>query len=137
MLAVHALDRGLAARWLRRLAGAGFFPWGGKSFAGAGQAGTGINRVRLGGAGNHNLFPFETSLGQSAIDGERTIVLDYDLADNPGLIRAIHDEVRAIEPGLYLGPAMWKGAGGKKTLVLWFALDTRDAGSGTGPGLRS
>ena len=73
------------------------------------------------------------SRGRTAVDGRRTIGRDYELADNPGLIRAIQDEVREIEPGLYLGPAMWKGADGKKTLVLWFALDTRE----TGTGLRS
>ena len=43
---------------------------------------------------------------------------------NPGTIPKIHDEVREVAPGLFLGPAMWKGAD-KKTLVLWFALDSR------------
>ena len=42
----------------------------------------------------------------------------------PYLIRAIHDEVREIERGLFLGPAMWKSKDGPK-FVLWFALDTR------------
>lgn len=125
MLAVRGLDRGPLAGWIERLSAAAFFPWGGKSFAGAGNAGTGINRVQLGSAGRHNLFPFATSIAASALDGRDAIVLDYDLPENPGLIRAIHDEVRAIEPGLYLGPAMWKGRANQKTLVLWFALDTR------------
>ena len=51
------------------------------------------------------------------------IVLDYDLPDNPGVIRAIHDELREIEPQLFLGPAMLKAKAGPK-FVLWFALDT-------------
>ena len=51
--------------------------------------------------------------------------LDYDLADNPWAIRQIHDEVREVSPGLFLGPAMWKTEGAP-AFVLWFALDTRD-----------
>jgi hypothetical protein len=122
MLSVRGLDHGLPARALRRLSGAHGFPWGGKSFAGGGATGTGLNRVHLG--GRHQLFPFHTSLRPSVLDGAPCVVLDYDLPDNPGFIRAIHDEVRAIEPGLFLGPAMWKAKAGP-TLVLWFALDTR------------
>jgi hypothetical protein len=122
MLSVRGLDHGLPGRALRRLAGAEAFPWGGKSFAGDGETGTGLNRVHLG--GRHQLFPFLTSIRPSVLDGAPCVVLDYDLPDNPGLIRAIHDEVRAIEPGLFLGPAMWKAKAGP-TLVLWFALDTR------------
>ncbi|HEX3344729.1 MAG TPA: hypothetical protein VHS09_09165, partial [Polyangiaceae bacterium] len=122
MLSVRGLDHGVPGTLLRRLAGADAFPWGGKSFAGAGESGTGLNRVHLG--GRHQLFPFLTSLRPSVVDRAPCVVLDYDLADNPGFIRAIHDEVRAIEPGLFLGPAMLKAATGPK-LVLWFALDTR------------
>jgi hypothetical protein len=120
MLAVRGLDRGRASGVLRRFAAAHTFPWGGKSFAGRGVAGTGANRVHL--FGRHQLFHFHTSVGASVIDGAPTIVLDYDLPDNPGLIRAIHDEVRAVDEGLFLGPAMWKTARGPQ-LVLWFALD--------------
>jgi hypothetical protein len=110
MLSVRTLDHGLPGRVLRQLAGASAFPWGGKSFAGNG--------------GRHQLFPFMTSIRPSALDGAPCVVLDYDLPDNPRLIRAIHDEIREIEPGLFLGPAMWKAATGPK-LVLWLALDTR------------
>jgi hypothetical protein len=124
MLAVRGLDAGLAADALRGISGAALFPWGGKSFTSRDAAsGAGANRVHLG--GRHQLFPFLTRLGPSVVDGQPTVVLDYDLPDNPGLIRAIHDEVREVSPGLYLGPAMWKTASGP-ALVLWFALDTRD-----------
>jgi hypothetical protein len=41
---------------------------------------------------------------------------------NPGYIRKIHDEIREVSPGIFVGPAMWK-SGAKKTLVLWFGLD--------------
>jgi hypothetical protein len=122
MLAVRTLDHGARGEILRRIAGSSSFPWGGKSFAGGGETGTGINRVHL--FGRHQLFPFETSVRASAVDGAPCVVLDYDLPDNPRAIRAIHDEVREIVPGLFLGPAMWKTRGGPR-LVLWFALDTR------------
>jgi hypothetical protein len=133
MLAVRGLDRGGAFRLLRRLAAATRFPWGGKSFEGRGERGQGINRVHLG--GRHSLFPFLLERGTSRIDGAPCVVLDYDLPDNPGLIRRIHDEVREIEPGLLLGPAMWKsGDGGPPSLVLWFALDLREPARPIGHG---
>jgi hypothetical protein len=74
--------------------------------------------------GRQNLFPFATRFDASAIDGQPTLVLDYDLRVNPGYIRRIHDEIREVMPGLFLGPAMWK-SGEQRTLVLWFALDAR------------
>ena len=87
--------------------------------------GAGINRVFMPRVfGHQNLFPFNTSFGPSALDGKPTLILDYDLDANPGYIRHIHDEVREVAEGLFLGPAMWKGAR-EKTLVLWFALDSR------------
>jgi hypothetical protein len=100
------------------------FPWAGKSFSSRdATTGSGINRVRLG--GRHRLFPFRTRFGASVIDGMPAVVLDYDDPDNPGFIRAIHDEVREVSPGLYFGPACWKNAGGGTTTILWFGLDTR------------
>jgi hypothetical protein len=123
MLAVKTLDRGVGARAIRSLAGASFFPWGGKTFAGCGARGTGVNRLHL--IGRHQLFPFHTRIAESAIDGAPCVALDYDLPDNPGVIRQIHDEIREVSPGLFLGPAMWKTAKGRPVLLLWFALDTR------------
>ncbi len=123
MLAIARTGRGALARGLRRIAAARAFPWGGKSFSSSGrQHGRGINRVRLG--GRHLLFPFATEFCASRIDGEPTIRLDYDLDDNPSVIRHIHDEIREVSPGLFLGPAMWRSRD-KVTFVLWFALDTR------------
>jgi hypothetical protein len=124
MLAVRGLDRGPAFSLLRRLAAAVAFPWGGKTLDGRGERGQGINRVHLG--GRHSLFPFLLARGDSRIDGAPCVVLDYDLPDNPAVIRRIHDEVREIEPGLLLGPAMWKRDGDAPALVLWFALDLRE-----------
>lgn len=125
MLAVRGLPPGFKMP-LRRWASSSSFVWEGKTFAATSDTrGTGINRVHIPGVfGRQNLFPFETSFGPSAIDGKPTLILDYDLDVNPGYIRRIHDEVREVAPGLFLGPAMWKGAR-NKALVLWFALDSR------------
>src|SRR5580658_9972410 len=110
MLALRGVGRGVALRAIASLARRPGFAWAGKSFRATDTGtGTGINRVRL--AGRHRLFPFRTLFGPSVVDGRPCVVLDYDDADNPGLIRSIHDEVREVAPGLYLGPACWKREG--------------------------
>lgn len=126
MLVVRGIV-GPVAKSLRNWARSRSFVWEGKTFnAATDTRGEGINRVNVPGVfGRQNLFPFATSFGPSAIDGKPTLILDYDLDVNPGYIRKIHDEIRELSPGLFLGPAMWKGAADKKTLVLWFALDSR------------
>lgn len=126
MLAVRGVSLRAVATPLREFARSNSFVWEGKSFASTEeQRGRGINRVRVAGVlGRQNLFPFETHIGMSSVDGRAAIVLDYGLAENPGYIRKIHDEVREIAPGLYLGPAMWKGER-ERTTLLFFALDTR------------
>jgi hypothetical protein len=133
MLAVRGLGELPVAGLVRRFAASPAFVWDGKTFASTTDArGTGINRVSVPGAlGRQRLFPFDTRLGASLLDGRPAFVLDYDLDANPGWIRRIHDEIREVAPGLYLGPAMWKGARatGTATIVLWFALDTRTAPS--------
>ena len=125
MLAVRGLT-GALAKPLRRWAASRSFVWEGKTFqASSDTKGVGHNRVFIPNAlGHQNLFPFDTSFGPSAIDGKPTLILDYDLDANPGYIRRIHDEIREVAPGLFLGPAMWK-SGNDKALVLWFALDSR------------
>lgn len=125
MLAVRGLPPALAVP-LRRWAAAPTFVWEGKTFQAASDAhGMGHNRVHVPGLlGRQSLFPFATSFGPSSLDGNPTLILDYDLDVNPGYIRHIHDEIREVTPGLFLGPAMWKTAR-DKLLVLWFALDAR------------
>lgn len=125
MLAVRGLPAPLAEP-VRRWAASRSFVWEGKTFqATSDSRGTGHNRVFVPGVfGRQNLFPFQTSFGPSAIDGKPTLILDYDLDVNPGYIRRIHDEIREVAEGLFLGPAMWKRAN-DKILVLWFALDSR------------
>ena len=125
MLAVRGLPGGLAAA-LRRWAASPSFVWEGKTFQAASDThGTGYNRVFVPRAlGHQHLFPFDTRFGASAIDGKPALILDYDLSVNPPYIRHIHDEIREVSPGLFLGPAMWKTAK-DKVLVLWFSLDSR------------
>jgi hypothetical protein len=133
MLAVRGLP-GPIATPIRRWAAAASFLWEGKTFDAASDThGVGHNRVFGGGVlGRQNLFPFETAFGASAIDGKPTLVLDYDLAVNPSYIRHVHDEIREVSPGVFLGPAMWK-RGAAKTLVLWFALDATAAAAKSRP----
>jgi hypothetical protein len=125
MLAVRGLP-GPIAKQVRRWAASRSFLWEGKTFqASSDTHGVGHNRIFAPGVlGHQNLFPFDTSFGPSAIDGKSTLILDYDLEVNPGYIRHVHDEIREVAEGLFLGPAMWK-SGKDKTLVLWFALDSR------------
>jgi hypothetical protein len=112
------LGRGRARDGLRRFAESRYFPWDGKSFASKSAAhGSGINRVRMIG----DLFRFETRIAPSEVDGKPCLVLDYDLSPNPWPIRQIHDELRQVATGLFLGPAMWKTRAGAK-LVLYFAI---------------
>jgi hypothetical protein len=125
MLAVRRLDRGPVGAALRRFAASKSFVWAGKTFrASHAEGGRGINRVVLPPVlGRQDLFPFVTSIQPSLVDGRDTIVLDYDQPENPPYIRKIHDELRQVAPGLFLGPAMWQ-SGGAATTVLWFALRT-------------
>jgi hypothetical protein len=126
MLAVRYVEASPMARLVRAFAASRAFVWDGKTFAAkTDREGTGINRIQIPGAlGRQNLFPFATRFDASAIDGEQALILDYDLSDNPPWIRKIHDEIREIAAGLFMGPAMWKTVNGPITL-LWFALDTR------------
>jgi hypothetical protein len=125
MLAVRRLGFEPAAGAIRRFAASKRFAWAGKSFQAESDAsGRGINRISLPAVlGRQSLFPFATRFDASAVDGKRTIVLDYDRPENPAYIRRIHDEIREVSPGIYLGPAMWKSRS-KPTTLLWFALDT-------------
>lgn len=121
--AVGPLGQGLAHFALRQFSGSSIFPWAGKSFYTVGESsGMGINRVRLG--TTVKLFAFSTRIGPSAIDGDPCVILDYDRPENPFFIRAIHDEIRCVAPGLWLGPAMVKTKS-RPHLVLFFALHKR------------
>lgn len=57
---------------------------------------------------------------KSWMDGEETIVLDY--SKTSFLAKKIRDEIREVEPGVYLGKVWWG-----KTRILDFALTTKSA----------
>ena len=123
MLTIRRLERGPVFRQIRRLAASRRFPWAGKAFeSSSDEAGSGINRLRL--LGGRKVFPFDTVIEPSAIDGKPCIFLDYDKPQNPGFIRMIRDELREVSPGLFLGPAMVDNKKSPARLVLYFACDT-------------
>ena len=120
MLAVPVLPRWMFGL-LRRFAAWTLFPWRGKSFRSRDPGkGDGINRV-FGDSKPRRWFRFETFVAPSRAGSFDAFQLDYDNPDNPGLIRAIKDEVREVAPGLYLGLAylMWRK---QPRLILYFGL---------------
>ncbi|MBX3188067.1 MAG: hypothetical protein KF819_13680 [Labilithrix sp.] len=120
MLAWPSLaSRPSLASALRAFAGSRSFPWRGKTFRPFGESnGEGDNRVfseRL------RLFRFETSIAPSRAGDFDALQLDYDLPSNPPVIRSIKDEIREIEPGLWLGQAYLRTRA-RDVLWLYFAL---------------
>lgn len=119
MLAWPVLGRHpIAQRALRAFAASAPFPWRGKSFHAAPTRGHGINRVL---SDRLRLFRFDTFIGPSRAGDFDALQLDYDLPGNPPVIRSIKDEIREIEPGVWLGQA-YLHAGGRDRLWLYFAL---------------
>ncbi|RDV24602.1 hypothetical protein DXV75_12955 [Alteromonas aestuariivivens] len=55
--------------------------------------------------------------GESWMDGKETIVIDYSTTSVSA--RFIRDEIREVEPGIYLGKVWWG-----KTRILDFALNS-------------
>lgn len=124
MLAIRGVEKTPFHALVAEFAKLGFFPWDGTSMTATGaQTGEGVNRISLGPI-RTTWFAFTSSVQTSLVDGRETIVLDYEQPGNPAFVRKIHDEIREVAPGLYLGPAMWKLRGGAAKTVLWFALDT-------------
>jgi len=70
-------------------------------------------------------YRFTTSIAPSRAGDFDAVQFDYDHRDNPFVIRGIKDEVRAIEPGLFLGTAWLPGRRGKPRLGCYFGLTTR------------
>ncbi|MFJ9371577.1 hypothetical protein ACIRRA_45330 [Nocardia sp. NPDC101769] len=101
----------------------GFF-WTGKSFRDLGD-GTmlGHNFFQL--AGGMRALPFVATVGESRTDGRPAVRIDYGhpRVANQGPSRWLYDEIREIEPGLWLGPGYLRR---DRSLVnvCWFALDT-------------
>lgn len=98
---------------------AGVFAWQGKVFdlfCPSGQAGVLVNKIT----------PFSLTFivakvyrDKSWLDGKDTIVIDY--SSTSFFAKVIRDEIREIEPGVYLGKVWWK-----KKRILDFALTRND-----------
>ncbi len=128
LVALRGLQRTPLAPLVHALAGARFFPWQGKDFSTRGRkSGKGANRLSLPLLRPFTLFSFQSRIAASALDGADCIRLDYDHAGNPWPLRRIRDELREVAPGLYFGPAFWRPRHGAPVLLLWFALDAREA----------
>jgi hypothetical protein len=114
-------------------------PWLGKRFDAAAGAGTNVFDRRWWGAGRlvtphrhrawwpedertFRAFPFETMVGPSLLDLEQSVLqIDYDLDINHPRLRRIRDELVELEPGLYLGQALWRRAGVRRLAWFWLA----------------
>ncbi len=104
------------ARWYARFAR--LFAWQGKVFdlfPPARESGILINKIS----------PFSLTFivakvykDDSWMDGEETIVIDY--SKTSFLAKKIRDEIREIEPGVYLGKVWWG-----RTRILDFALTSK------------
>jgi hypothetical protein len=113
-------ERPFIASALRAFAGAKAFPWRGKSFMPETvDKGEGINRVF---SERVRLFRFETFIARSRAGDFDALQLDYDLPENPPIIRSIKDEIRELEPGLWLGQAYYDRPGKRPWLWLYFGL---------------
>lgn len=99
------------------------FAWQGKVFdlfCPDGDAGILVNKIT----------PFSLTFivakvyrGSSWLDGRETIIIDY--SSTSFFAKVIRDEIREIEPGVYLGKVWWG-----KTRILDFALTRYEGGKG-------
>lgn len=111
----------LLPRTLARIAR--LFAWQGKVFdifADDGSAGVLINKIT---PFSLNFIVAKVYRGDSWLDGRDTIVIDY--SHTSFVAKVIRDEIRQVEPGLYLGKVWWG-----RTRILDFALscpEQRDA----------
>lgn len=108
------------AQALYRALGTRLNPWRGKSFA----DGHGSNQ--WGGLPGAEFGRYVLRLGPGA-DGDPSLLLDYDVAENPRLLRAILGEARHLQEGLWLCRMLWRAPRGAITL-LWFTL--KETGDG-------
>ena len=86
------------------------FPWQGKVF----DAKKGVLKNKILPFGLNAILA-KVYKGPSWLDGKECIVLDY--SDTSIVAQWIRDEIREIEPGLYLGKVYWD-----KTRLIDFAL---------------
>ena len=93
------------------------FAWQGKVFdlnGSDGQSGVLVNKITPFGL---KFIVAEVYRGDSWLDQKDTIIIDY--SKTSFVAKVIRDEIRQIEPGVYLGKVWWG-----RTRVLDFALTT-------------
>jgi len=98
----------------------GLYGWQGKVFdvfCPGGKAGLLVNKIT---ALSLTFIVAKVYFDKSWLDGKDTIVIDYSTTSF--FAKAIRDEIREIEPGIYLGKVWW----GKKR-ILDFALTKSNA----------
>jgi hypothetical protein len=121
-IALHILTGSWFERWLKRYSLKETFPWHGKSFRSTSDTeGWGWNRIAIGPI--LDIFPFKTRIGTSAVDGKQSIILDFNVPRNPWWERLTWDELREVEPGVFLGLTTLR-LFGRQPIMLWFAVDT-------------
>lgn len=76
--------------------------WRGKRFVRASNGDVGgYNRLAIGPL-EVRRYRFVARIGRSAFSQRQVLLLDHDNADNPAWVRAFHDEMVELHPGLYL-----------------------------------
>ena len=88
--------------------------WKGKVFSPDGDL---VNKI-LG----HNLVHADVRKGTSWFDGKESIIIDYK--DKSHIAGFVRDEIREVQPGLYLGKMYARLPFGQRLDTLFFALET-------------
>ncbi|MGY0500437.1 hypothetical protein ACWZHB_18275 [Nocardia sp. FBN12] len=96
--------------------------WVAKSFRHVDEMAIGHNVFRL--LGGMRALNFVATVGDSVIDGRPAVLFDYDdpRVGSRRPARRIYDELREIEPDLWLGPSYFSTRS-KRIPMGWFALD--------------
>ncbi len=77
--------------------------------------------IREKGYGGHHAFPFRTTIEKGIYDPIDVMKLDYDLPENPVLVRNVVDEAVELSDGTLLGKA-YRKEGKEYRLVAFFRL---------------
>jgi hypothetical protein len=72
---------------------------------------------------SYRALRFRTAVTSGRLDpGVEVLRIDYDLPENPPLLRRIVDELVAVQAGVYLGQAILRRGNGGRRLA-WFTLE--------------
>lgn len=119
ILGLGMLPRFVAAGFYRLMGAPIFNPWRGKSF----NKGVGANSWF--GVKGLAFGRYTVSNGVSEVDGLPTLLLNYDVPENPALLRRIMGEARQLSDGVVLARMNWKTRAGVYR-VLYFTFRKGD-----------